>query len=78
VPFLLGFVMIAVALRVRLRVEESPVFQRVQASQKVVKLPIVDAIKSYPRSVLVGIGAHVCRLHVRDLHRRLRHRTSST
>jgi MFS family permease len=60
VPFLLGFVMIAVALWVRLRVEESPVFQRVQASQKVVKLPIVDAIKSYPRSVLVGIGAHVC------------------
>ena len=60
VPFLLGFVMIGVALWVRLRVEESPVFKEVQASQKVVKLPIVEAIKSYPRSVLVGIGAHVC------------------
>ena len=60
VPFLLGFVMIAVALWVRLRVEESPVFQQVRQSQKVVKLPIVDAIKNYPRSVLVGIGAHVC------------------
>jgi MHS family shikimate/dehydroshikimate transporter-like MFS transporter len=60
IPFLLGFVMIAVALWVRLRVEESPVFQEVRRSQKVVKLPIVDAIKSYPRSVLVGIGAHVC------------------
>ena len=52
--------MIAVALWVRLRVEESPVFQQVQESSKVVKLPIVDAIKNYPRSVLVGIGAHVC------------------
>ncbi len=52
--------MIGVALWVRLRVEESPVFKEVQASQKVVKLPIVEAIKSYPRSVLVGIGAHVC------------------
>ena len=60
VPFLLGFVMIAVALWVRLRVEESPVFQQVQESQTVVKLPIADAIKQYPRSVLVGIGAHVC------------------
>ena len=60
VPFLLGFVMIAVALWVRLRVEESPVFQQVQESQKVVKLPIKDAIANYPRSVLVGIGAHVC------------------
>ena len=60
VPFLLGFVMIAVALWVRLRVEESPVFQEVRKSQKVVKLPIRDAIANYPRSVLVGIGAHVC------------------
>ena len=60
VPFLLGFVMIAVALWVRLRVEESPVFKEVQRSQKVVKLPIVEAVKRYPRSVLVGIGAHVC------------------
>ncbi len=60
IPFLLGFVMIAVALWVRLRVEESPVFKEVQASQKVVKLPIVEAVKNYPRSVLVGIGAHVC------------------
>jgi len=53
-------VMIAVALWVRLRVEESPVFQEVRKSQKVVKLPLRDAIANYPRSVLVGIGAHVC------------------
>ena len=35
-------------------------FKQVQSTQNVVKLPIADAIKSYPRSVLVGIGAHVC------------------
>ncbi|HWM11391.1 MAG TPA: MFS transporter, partial [Solirubrobacteraceae bacterium] len=60
VPFLFGFVMIGVALWVRLRVEESPVFKEVQRSQKVVKLPIKEAVVRYPRSVLVGIGAHVC------------------
>jgi MFS transporter, MHS family, shikimate and dehydroshikimate transport protein len=60
VPFLFGFLMIGVALWVRLRVEESPVFQQVRDQQKVVKLPIKDAITRYPRSVLVGIGAHVC------------------
>ncbi len=60
VPFLAGFVLIGVALWVRLRVEESPVFQEVRRSQKVVKLPIREAIVRYPRSVLVGIGAHVC------------------
>jgi MFS transporter, MHS family, shikimate and dehydroshikimate transport protein len=60
VPFLTGFLMIGVALWVRLRVEESPVFKEVRRSQKVVKLPLKDAIVRYPRSVLVGIGAHVC------------------
>jgi len=34
--------------------------EKVRESQKVVKLPIKDAIANYPRSVLVGIGAHVC------------------
>jgi MHS family shikimate/dehydroshikimate transporter-like MFS transporter len=60
IPFLAGFLMIGVALWVRLRVEESPVFQEVRARQQVVKLPIKDALVRYPRSVLVGIGAHVC------------------
>jgi MHS family shikimate/dehydroshikimate transporter-like MFS transporter len=60
IPFLAGFLLIGVALWVRLRVEESPVFQDVRRRQKVVKLPIKDAVARYPRSVLVGIGAHVC------------------
>jgi MHS family shikimate/dehydroshikimate transporter-like MFS transporter len=60
IPFLASFAMIAVALWVRLRVEESPVFKDVQRRQKVVKLPIKDALLRYPRSVLVGIGAHIC------------------
>jgi MFS transporter, MHS family, shikimate and dehydroshikimate transport protein len=60
VPFLAGFLLIGVALWVRLRVEESPVFQEVRRRQTVVKLPLVETFKRYPRSVLVGIGAHVC------------------
>jgi MHS family shikimate/dehydroshikimate transporter-like MFS transporter len=60
VPFLLSFLMIGVTLYVRLRVEESPVFQEYKRSERVVKLPIGDAIKRYPRSFLVGVGAHIC------------------
>ena len=60
VPFLLSFLMIGVTLYVRLRVEESPVFKEVQKQQRVVKLPIVDAIKRYPKSMAVGVGAHIC------------------
>ena len=60
IPFLLGFVMIAVALWVRLRVEESPVFQQVQRVPKVVKLPIIDALKSTTRAACSSASARTC------------------
>ncbi len=59
VPFLFSFVLIAVALYVRLRVEESPVFKEMQRTQTVVKLPVRDALVRYPRNMLIGIGAHI-------------------
>ncbi|MQA08856.1 MAG: MFS transporter [Pseudonocardiaceae bacterium] len=60
VPFLASFALIAVSLYVRLRVAESPVFKQMTVKQRVVKLPVVDALRRYPRSFLVGIGAHIC------------------
>jgi MFS transporter, MHS family, shikimate and dehydroshikimate transport protein len=59
VPFLVSFLMIAVALYVRLRVEESPVFRQMLAEQQVIKLPVLETLRSYPRNLLVGIGAHI-------------------
>jgi metabolite-proton symporter len=59
VPFLLSFLMIFVTLYFRLRVEESPVFVELRSKQKVVKLPILDTIKRYPKSVAVAAGAHI-------------------
>ncbi|HEX2300241.1 MAG TPA: MFS transporter, partial [Pseudonocardiaceae bacterium] len=59
VPFLVSFLMIGVALYVRLRVEESPVFRQMLAEQQVVKLPVLETLRSYPRNLLVGIGAHI-------------------
>jgi MHS family shikimate/dehydroshikimate transporter-like MFS transporter len=58
-PFLVSFALIGVALYVRLRVAESPVFRRVESTRRVVRLPVVEAVRRYPRSVLVGIGAHI-------------------
>ena len=60
VPFLVGFALIAVALYVRLRIEESPVFRRLESSQEVVRMPITDTLRQYPRNFLIGIGAHIC------------------
>ncbi|MGN9781561.1 MFS transporter [Nonomuraea sp. ZG12] len=60
VPFLVSFALIGVALYVRLRVAESPVFLEMERSREIVKLPIRDTIARYPRSFLVGVGAHIC------------------
>ncbi len=59
IPFLVSFAMIAVAVYVRLRVEESPIFKRMQETQQVVKLPVLEALARYPRNLLIGVGAHV-------------------
>jgi MHS family shikimate/dehydroshikimate transporter-like MFS transporter len=59
VPFLASFLMIGVALYVRLRVEESPVFRRMQAEQQVIKMPVLETLRSYPRNLLIGVGAHI-------------------
>ena len=59
VPFLVSFVMIAVAVYVRLRVEESPIFRRMQETHEVVKLPVREAVVRYPRNMLIGVGGHI-------------------
>jgi MHS family shikimate/dehydroshikimate transporter-like MFS transporter len=59
IPFLVSFAMIAVTLYVRMRVEESPVFREIERTRRVESRPFLEAFKRYPRSVLVGIGAHI-------------------
>ncbi|MBE2314401.1 MHS family MFS transporter [Solirubrobacter sp. CPCC 204708] len=59
IPFLISFLMIFVTLYFRLRVEESPVFEALRAQRKVVKVPVLDTIKRYPKSVAVAAGAHI-------------------
>jgi MHS family shikimate/dehydroshikimate transporter-like MFS transporter len=59
VPFLVSFLMIGVALYVRLRVEESPVFRTMAAQQTIIKLPVLETFRTYPRNLLIGVGAHI-------------------
>jgi MFS family permease len=60
IPFWFSFLLIAVALYVRLRVAESPVFTRMAATRDTVRMPVFDALRRYPRNFLIGIGAHIC------------------
>ncbi|OKI93060.1 MFS transporter [Streptomyces sp. CB01249] len=46
VPFLLSFVLVGVGLVVRLRVTESPSFDRARQEDEVVRFPLADALKA--------------------------------
>jgi MFS transporter, MHS family, shikimate and dehydroshikimate transport protein len=60
IPFVLSFAMILVSLYVRLRVSESPVFTAMERSGTISRTPILATLRTYPRSFLIGIGAHIC------------------
>ena len=54
VPFLLSVVLIAIGLYVRLRVLESPEFERVKSEQTVVRQPVWDVIKQHWQDILLA------------------------
>ncbi len=56
VPFLLSTILIAIGLFVRLRIMETPAFEKVKAAKREVKIPLVQVFREHPREVLVGMG----------------------
>lgn len=54
IPFILSIVLIGVGLFVRLRVIESPEFEAIRLSKKVVKNPILEVIKRQPKQILLS------------------------
>jgi metabolite-proton symporter len=57
VPFLLGIVLVGVGLFIRLSVLETPLFEKVQGTQGVARIPILEVIRSHPKNVLLAMGA---------------------
>lgn len=57
VPFLLGILLTAVGLFIRLAILESPVFAQLKATKTEATLPILEVIRCYPRNVLLAMGA---------------------
>ena len=56
IPFLVSVVLIAVGLFIRLRVTESPVFQQVKESKTIVKAPLIELLRKYPKQIVLAIG----------------------
>ena len=59
VPFLASAVLVIVGLVIRLKLMESPAFQRVKETKTEAPKPIVDVVRKYPREVLVAMGMRV-------------------
>ncbi|GAB2747656.1 MFS transporter [Sinomonas soli] len=53
VPFLLSIILVGVGLFVRLRVVESPEFEEVRTQDKVVRVPLLEAIRRQPKEILL-------------------------
>ncbi|MDE2361303.1 MAG: MHS family MFS transporter [Hyphomicrobiales bacterium] len=57
VAFIASFLLVAVGLYIRLRVIETPEFQRLKEENAVAKMPFVEMLRDYPVSILLGMGA---------------------
>lgn len=57
VPFLLGILLLAVGMFIRLRIFESPVFTKAIAEDPGPKVPILAVLRDHPRNVLLAMGA---------------------
>jgi MHS family shikimate/dehydroshikimate transporter-like MFS transporter len=57
VPFLLGILLLAVGMFIRLKIFESPVFEKAKAEDPGPRVPILAVIREHPRNVLLAMGA---------------------
>jgi len=58
VPFLVSIVLVLVGLFIRLRIMESPEFEKIKETRRVVKVPVVDLLRSDTRNVLLAAGLY--------------------
>lgn len=60
IPFLLSALLIVVGMVIRLKVSESPIFERVaQNRQQRTRMPIVETVQTYPKTVALATGSFI-------------------
>jgi metabolite-proton symporter len=57
VPFLLSIVLVIVGVYIRMKVAESPVFEKIKEQKQEAKMPIVEAISKHPKNIVIAMGA---------------------
>ncbi len=59
VPFLVSVLLIGVGMWIRLSVSESPVFQETLDQKAAARMPVLDALRTYPKQIALGAGSFV-------------------
>jgi len=62
IPFIASMLLVALAMYVQLRLEDSPAFEKVRATKAVTrptesKSPVLDALRMYPKQIALAAGA---------------------
>ena len=59
IPFLVSAILVGVGLFIRLRIAETPAFEKLQAEQNVTSRPLADLFANNQRELLISIGLKV-------------------
>jgi len=59
VPFILSAFLVLFGLWIRKGIDETPSFKKAQERNEIVKLPIIETIKTHRKEVLIAVGAKV-------------------
>ncbi len=57
VPFLLGVLLLGVGMFIRLKIMESPVFEKARQQEPPPAVPVLAVLRQHPREVLLAMGA---------------------
>ena len=57
IPFLLSAVLVVVGLYIRLKIFDTPAFQKMKEAKKEARVPFIELWRSHPKNVLLGMGA---------------------
>jgi MHS family shikimate/dehydroshikimate transporter-like MFS transporter len=59
IPFLVSAILVGVGLFIRLRIAETPAFEKLQAEQNVASRPLADLLANNKRELLISVGLKV-------------------
>jgi len=59
VPFLASVLLIGVGMWIRLTVSESPVFREALDAKAAARMPVLDAVRTYPKEIALAAGSFV-------------------